>query len=123
VIISNSTVYGEKISNYTANEIRRVDLTVGVSYSDDLELVKRTILDVVTGHDKVLSDPAPQVEVVEMGDSSVNFVVRPWCSTENYWRVYFDVTQGCKERLEAAGCSIPFPQRDVHLFPEGESAA
>jgi small conductance mechanosensitive channel len=123
VIISNSTVYGEKISNFTANEIRRVDLTVGVSYSDDLELVKRTILAVVTGHEKVLNDPAPQVEVVEMGDSSVNFVVRPWCSTENYWRVYFDVTQGCKERLEAAGCSIPFPQRDVHLFPEGESAA
>ncbi len=123
VIISNSTVYGDKISNYTTNEIRRVDLTVGVGYGDDLELAKRTILAVVTGHENVLNDPAPQVEVVEMGDSSVNFIVRPWCSTEHYWRVHFDVTQGCKERLEAAGCSIPFPQRDVHLFPEGESAA
>lgn len=123
VIISNGTVYGQKISNYTANDRRRVDLTVGVSYGDDLELAKKTILGVVTGHEHVLEDPAPQVEVVEMGDSSVNFVVRPWCATEHYWRVYFDVTQACKEKLEAAGCSIPFPQRDVHLFSEGDSAA
>jgi small conductance mechanosensitive channel len=123
VIISNGTVYGDKISNYTANEIRRVNLTVGVSYGDDLETAKRTILDVVTGHEKVLKDPAPQVEVVEMADSSVNFVVRPWCATDDYWRVYFDVIQSCKEQLEAAGCSIPFPQRDVHLFTESGSAA
>lgn len=123
VIISNGTVYGDKISNYTANEIRRVDLTVGVSYGDDLEKAKQTILAVVNGHEKVLKDPAPQVEVVEMADSSVNFVVRPWCATDDYWRVYFDVTQGCKERLEAAGCSIPFPQRDVHLFPQDGTAA
>jgi small conductance mechanosensitive channel len=123
VIISNGTVYGDKISNYTANDIRRVDLTVGVSYGDDLEKAKDVILGVVTGHEKVLKDPAPQVEVVEMADSSVNFVVRPWCATDDYWRVYFDVTQGCKEQLEAAGCSIPFPQRDVHLLAEGGSAA
>jgi small conductance mechanosensitive channel len=123
VIISNGTVYNEKISNYTANEIRRVDLTVGVSYGDDLELAKRTILSVVTGHPKVLEDPAPQVEVVEMADSSVNFVVRPWCATGDYWRVHFDVTQRCKEELETAGCSIPFPQRDVHLFPRDGAVA
>jgi small conductance mechanosensitive channel len=123
VIISNGTVYGDKISNYTTNEIRRVDLTVGVSYGDDLELAKRTILSVVTGHEKVLKDPEPQVEVVEMADSSVNFVVRPWCATADYWRVYFDVIQSCKEQLEAAGCSIPFPQRDVHLFSQEGSAA
>jgi len=123
VIISNGSVYGEKISNYTANEIRRVDLTVGVSYGDDLELAKRTILDVVNRHENVLKDPAPQVEVVKMGDSSVDFVVRPWCATEHYWRVHFDLTQGCKEGLEASGCSIPFPQRDVHLFSKGETAA
>ena len=90
--ISNGSVYGEKISNYTANAIRRVDLIVGVDYGDDLELVKRTILSVLVGHEKVLNDPAPQVEVVEMGDSSVNFVVRLWCATEDYWRVHFDVT-------------------------------
>lgn len=123
VIVSNSTVYGDKISNHTANEIRRVDLTVGVSYGDDLDLAKRTIRGVVTGHPKVLKDPAPQVEVIEMADSSVNFVVRPWCATEDYWRVHFDVTQGCKEQLEAAGCSIPFPQRDVHVFREQNAAA
>jgi small conductance mechanosensitive channel len=118
VIISNATVYGDKIKNFTTNGILRVDLTVGVSYGDDLEKAKSTILAVVNAHENVLKDPAPQVEVVEMGDSSVNFVVRPWCATEDYWRVYFDVTQGCKEQLEAAGCSIPFPQRDVHLFKE-----
>jgi small conductance mechanosensitive channel len=123
VIISNGTVYGDKISNYTTNETRRVDLTVGVSYGDDLEKAREVILGVVTGHEKVLKDPAPQVEVVEMADSSVNFIVRPWTATADYWRVYFDVTQGCKEQLEAAGCSIPFPQRDVHLFSEGGSAA
>jgi small conductance mechanosensitive channel len=123
VIVSNSTVYGEKISNYTANEIRRVDLTVGVGYGDDLEVARRTISGVVTEHPKVLEDPAPQVEVVEMADSSVNYVVRPWCATADYWRVYFDVTQRCKERLEAAGCSIPFPQRDVHLFQETGTGA
>jgi small conductance mechanosensitive channel len=123
VIMSNSSIYGDKIKNYSANEMRRVDLRVGVSYGDDLETAKRTILEVVTAHDKVLEDPAPQVEVVEMADSSVNFVVRPWCATNDYWRVYFDVTQGCKEQLEAAGCSIPFPQRDVHLFEQGDSAA
>lgn len=123
VIVSNSTVYGDKISNYTANDVRRVDLTVGVSYGDDLETARSTILGVVTAHPNVLSEPAPQVEVVAMADSSVNFVVRPWCATEDYWRVYFDVTQRCKEQLEAAGCSIPFPQRDVHLIREGSSAA
>jgi len=123
VIISNGTVYGDKISNYTANDTRRVDLTVGVSYGDDLEVARQTILGVLSNHEKVLKDPAPQVEVVEMADSSVNFVVRPWCANADYWRVYFDVTQRCKERLEAAGCSIPFPQRDVHLFPEAGSAA
>ena len=123
VIISNGTVYSEKISNYTANEIRRVDLTVGVSYGDDLELAKRVILGAVTKHERVLGDPAPQVEVVEMADSSVNFVVRPWCETADYWRVYFDVTQRCKEELEAAGCSIPFPQRDVHLHPRDGAVA
>jgi small conductance mechanosensitive channel len=122
VILSNTTVYGDKISNYTANDTRRVDLTVGVSYTDDLETVKRVINDILSAHDKVLDAPAAQVEVVEMGDSSVNLVVRPWCATDDYWRVYFDVTQSCKEQLEAAGCSIPFPQRDVHLFQAAGAA-
>jgi small conductance mechanosensitive channel len=123
VIISNGSVYGDKISNLTANETRRVDLTIGVAYDDDLETARRTILDVLASHPQVLDEPAPQVEVVELGDSSVNFVVRPWVVPADYWRVHFDVTQRCKERLEAAGCSIPFPQRDVHMFPESAPAA
>jgi small conductance mechanosensitive channel len=123
VTLSNSSIYGNTISNYTINETRRVDLTVGVAYDDDLGTAKRTIMGVIKAHELILDEPAPQVEVVEMADSSVNFVVRPWCRTTDYWRVYFDVTQGCKEKLEAAGCSIPFPQRDIHMFPAGNSAA
>ncbi len=123
VVISNSSVHGNKISNYTANETRRVDLTIGVGYDDDLEAARRAIQDVVASHPLVLEVPAPQVEVAELGDSSVNFVVRPWAATADYWRVHFDVTQRCKEKLEAAGCSIPFPQRDVHLFREDVPAA
>lgn len=123
VTLSNSSIYGNTISNFTINDTRRVDLTVGVAYDDDLETAKRTIMGVIEAHELILSDPAPQVEVVEMADSSVNIVVRPWCRTADYWRVHFDLTQGCKEKLEAAGCSIPFPQRDVHMFPAGSSAA
>ncbi|MGI9626335.1 MAG: mechanosensitive ion channel family protein [Longimicrobiales bacterium] len=116
VIVPNSAVWGETITNYTANENRRVDMTFGVGYGDDLAVASRTMKEIVSQHELVLSDPAPDVEVAELGDSSVNFVVRPWCRTEDYWRVYFDLHRNLKEGLEAAGCSIPFPQRDVHLY-------
>ena len=116
VIVPNAAVWGETITNYTANESRRVDMTFGVGYQDDLAVASRTMRGIVEQHPLVLADPAPDVEVAELGDSSVNFVVRPWCRTEDYWRVYFDLHRSLKEGLEAAGCSIPFPQRDVHLY-------
>lgn len=115
VIAPNSAVWGETITNYSANETRRVDMTFGVGYDDDLGLAERTLRQIVEAHDKVLDEPAPQIEVVELADSSVNFVVRPWSRTEDYWAVYFDLHRSLKEGLEAAGCSIPFPQRDVHV--------
>ena len=115
VIVPNGSVWGETITNYTANETRRVDMTFGVSYEDDLAVASQTIRRTVEAHPMVLADPAPDVEVAELGDSSVNFTVRPWCKTEDYWRVYFDLHRSLKEELEKAGCSIPFPQRDVHL--------
>lgn len=115
VIVPNGSVWGETITNYSANERRRVDMTFGVGYDDDLAVAAQTIRRAVEGHALVLAEPAPVVEVVELGDSSVNFAVRPWCKTEDYWRVYFDLHRSLKEDLEAAGCSIPFPQRDVHL--------
>ena len=115
VIVPNGSVWGETITNYTANETRRVDMTFGVGYDDDLAVASQTIRRVVEDHSLVLPEPAPIVEVSELGDSSVNFAVRPWCKTADYWRVYFDLHRSLKEELEKAGCSIPFPQRDVHL--------
>ena len=115
VIVPNSAVWGQTITNYTANETRRVDMIFGVAYDDDLQTAARTIREIVEAHPLVLSDPIPVVEVSELADSSVNFVVRPWCKTEDYWKVYFALHLQLKEGLEGAGCSIPFPQRDVHL--------
>ncbi|MDH3732713.1 MAG: mechanosensitive ion channel [Gemmatimonadota bacterium] len=121
VVLPNSAVFGGVIHNYDGNETRRIDLVIGVSYDDDLGLAKRTILDTVSACEGVLADPAPVVAVHELADSSVNFVVRPWCETPGYWDVRWDVTERVKAALEAAGCSIPYPQHDVHL--SGRQAA
>ena len=91
---------------------------MGVSYSDDLGVAVRTCMDVVAADSRVLEDPATVVAIHELGDSSVNLVVRPWVKTEDYWDVRWDLTRALKENLESAGCSIPFPQRDVHLFQQ-----
>jgi len=116
VIIPNAAVTGGTIVNVTANETRRVDLTAGIAYGADIAKAKSVLEEILAGHEKVLKDPAPTVQVVELADSSVNFVVRPWVKTGDYWTVYFDVTRAIKERFDAAGIEIPFPQRDVHLF-------
>ena len=118
IIVPNSQVSGSTIKNFSANETRRIDLVVGVGYDDDLNLAMSTIDRIVAADERVLSEPATQIAVSEMGDSSVNFVVRPWVSTADYWATRFDLTKALKEGLEEAGCSIPYPQRDVHLFNE-----
>jgi small conductance mechanosensitive channel len=115
VIIPNAKITGDNITNYTRKEKRRVDLVVGVSYKDDIGNVKRVISDVLGGDARVLKDPAPTVAVLELGESSVNFAVRPWVSTADYWNVYFDTTENLKKRFDAEGIHIPFPQRDVHI--------
>lgn len=115
VIIPNAKITGDNITNYTRKEKRRVDLVVGVSYKDDIGKVKRVISDVLGGDARVLKDPAPTVAVLELGESSVNFAVRPWVSTADYWNVYFDTTENLKKRFDAEGIHIPFPQRDVHI--------
>lgn len=115
IIVPNSAIYGSTIANYSANETRRNDLVVGVSYGDDLALAQKTIESVLTSDSRVLEEPEPVVAVSELGDSSVNFVVRPWCQASDYWALRFDLTRRLKEELEKAGCSIPFPQRDVHV--------
>jgi small conductance mechanosensitive channel len=118
IIVPNSVITGGIINNVNGNGTRRVDMTAGISYSDDMTKAKGILEDILASHPKVLKDPAPNVAVSELGDSSVNFVVRPWCQAEDYWTVWFDVTQQTKERFDAQGVSIPFPQRDVHLFQE-----
>jgi small conductance mechanosensitive channel len=118
IIVPNSSIYGATITNYSAFDTRRNDLVIGVSYGDDLRLVEETIRRVVTGDERVLAEPELQVAVSELGDSSVNFIVRPWCKASDYWPLRFDLTRKLKEELEAAGCSIPFPQRDVHIVSQ-----
>jgi small conductance mechanosensitive channel len=122
VTIPNSAVYGATIKNYAANETRRVDMVMGISYDDDIQLAIDTIKRVVEKDERVLAEPELTVAVAELGDSSVNIVVRPWCKGPDYWALKFHLTRELKQELEAAGCSIPYPQRDVRLI-SGDTAA
>ena len=115
VVIPNSQIMGSTITNYSANDTRRVDLVVGVSYSDDLDQVRKELQGLVDADERILKDPAVTIAVSELADSSVNFVLRPWVKTEDYWAVYFDLTENVKKRFDEVGISIPFPQRDVHI--------
>lgn len=121
LIVPNNKVWGEVINNVTAQDTRRVDLVFGIGYPDDAAKARKIMEDVLANHELVLGDPEPVVRLHELADSSVNFVCRPWCRTEDYWTVYWDVTATVKQRFAAEGISIPFPQRDVHLYPH-ESA-
>ena len=114
VIVPNAKVTGDNIVNYTAKEMRRVDMVAGVSYSDDLGKVKTVLQEIMEGDERILKDPAPKIAVLELADSSVNFVVRPWVNTGDYWDVFFDTQEKIKLRFDAEGISIPFPQQDVH---------
>jgi len=116
VVIPNSSVYGATIKNYSANANRRIDLIMSISYSDDIGKAIDAINNVLSAEKRVLADPAPTVAVVELGDSSVNLVVRPWVVKEEYWPTRFDLTRALKEGLESSGCTIPFPQRDLHVI-------
>ncbi len=115
IIIPNGKLTSDVINNVNANGLRRVDMTAGISYDDDMNLAKRLCMEVLEKHPHVLKEPAPAVAISEMGDSSVNLVVRPWTHPDYYWDVHFDVTQGIKEAFDANGISIPFPQQDVHM--------
>jgi small conductance mechanosensitive channel len=116
VIVPNGQVMGTIITNYSANDQRRVDMVVGVSYEDDLDKVRATLEELIAADDRILSDPPHKIAVSELGDSSVNFVVRPWVKTEDYWGVMFDMTEAIKKRFDQEGISFPFPQQDVHLY-------
>lgn len=115
VVVPNSGVIGSPITNYSRHATRRVDLVIGVSYGADLKQTKKVIREALEKDERILKDPDIQIGVLALADSSVNFVVRPWCKTADYWDVYFDSTQAIKEALDEAGIEIPFPQMDVHL--------
>ncbi|MDF7824257.1 mechanosensitive ion channel [Pontiellaceae bacterium B12227] len=120
MIVPNSVVTGGTITNINTFGTRRVDLVAGIGYSDDIGKARDVLNGIIAADDRVLQDPAPTVAVVELADSSVNFVVRPWTKAEDYWGVYFDMTEAIKTRFDEEGISIPFPQRDVHIYEHKE---
>ncbi|MEJ2194355.1 MAG: mechanosensitive ion channel [Ignavibacteriaceae bacterium] len=116
VYIPNSALTGGNIVNYSAKDTRRVDMVFGIGYSDDIDKAKAVIKSLLDADSRILKDPAPQIVVSELADSSVNFKVRPWVNSADYWGVYFDLTERVKKNFDEQNISIPFPQRDVHMF-------
>jgi len=115
ILVPNSNIIGGNIVNYSREPIRRIDLVIGVGYDDDLKLVKQTLEEILNSHPKVLKDPAPSVALAELADSSVNFNVRPWVKSEDYWGVRSELLETIKTTFDEKGINIPYPQLDVHL--------
>lgn len=115
IIIPNGQVASDTITNYTAHDQRRIDMVFGVGYDDDLKAVREVLERICANHPLVLDDPATNIFVMNLGDSCVEFAVRPWAKTGDYWTVWGDLLEQGKFELEAAGCNIPYPQTDVHL--------
>lgn len=118
IIVPNAQIYGGTIINYSAKPTRRIDLKMGIGYGDDMKKAREVILQVIANEERVLKDPEPVVAVHELGESSVNFVVRPWVNTADYWPVYWALTENIKAAFDENNITIPFPQRDVHIFQE-----
>jgi len=123
IIIPNGKIYSDNIINYSARDTRRVDMVFGIGYGDDLLKAKQVLCDILDQDERVLKDPAPVVSVAELADSSVNFNVRPWVKSEDYWAVLWDTTEKVKLEFDRQGISIPFPQMDLHLHQEGADQA
>jgi small conductance mechanosensitive channel len=118
LVVPNNLIWQSVITNVTAQYTRRVDLMFGISYGDDIEKAEKLLREVVAEHDSVLASPEPMIHLHELADSSVNFIVRPWVKTDDYWDTYWDLTKAVKLRFDAEGISIPFPQRDVHVIEQ-----
>jgi len=116
LIVPNGQIWGDVITNVTGNTTRRVDLVFGIGYDDDIAKAQRVLEEIVDSHKLVLKNPAYVIKVHELADSSVNFICRPWVKTGDYWTVYWDITRAVKERFDAEGIGIPYPQRDVHIY-------
>jgi small conductance mechanosensitive channel len=118
IVVPNNKIWGDIVKNVTAQTMRRIDMVFGVSYSDDIPKTEKVLQEILDSHEKVLENPEPIVRLHELADSSVNFIVRPWVKKEDYWEVYWDVTRAVKMRFDEEGISIPFPQRDVHMYSQ-----
>jgi small conductance mechanosensitive channel len=118
LIVPNNSIWQNVIKNVTSQQMRRVDLVFGIGYSDDIPKAERILTEIIESHEAILADPEPVIRLHELGESSVNFVVRPWVKTDDYWPVYWDITRQVKMKFDAEDISIPFPQRDVHLFTD-----
>jgi small conductance mechanosensitive channel len=116
IIVPNAKVTGDNIINYTAKDKRRVDIVAGVSYSSDLDKVRKVLEEILSGDDRILQEPAPTISVLELANSSVNFAVRPWVKPADYWDVFFAIQEKIKKSFDAEGIAIPFPQHDVHIY-------
>ena len=115
VVVPNKVVWGAAITNYSATDKRRVELAIGIAYGEDIGKAKRVAMDVLRAHPLVLKDPAPLVEVLTLGDSAVNLVLRPWSKPTDYWTVYFEALQAVKEAFDKNDIELPFPQLDVRM--------
>lgn len=122
IVVPNNSIWGNVITNITGSDVRRVDMTFGIGYADDVAEAQSIMESIVSSHPMVLKEPQPVVRLHELGESSVNFICRPWVKTADYWSVYWDVTRSIKEQFDAQGVSIPFPQRDVHIYQENAGA-
>jgi len=118
IIVPNSKIWGDSIRNFSANPTRRVDLVMGISYDDDIDKAMDVMRQVITEDERVHKDPEPFIVVSELADSSVNFIVRVWVDSENYWPVKFSLTKAMKMRFDAEGINIPYPHRTVYLHQE-----
>lgn len=115
VIIPNGAILGGNITNFSARPTRRVDMVFGISYDDDIRKTKKLLEDILAADERILQDPAPVVALGALADSSVNFLVRPWVKSADYWQVFWDTTETVKLRFDAEGISIPYPQMDLHM--------
>jgi small conductance mechanosensitive channel len=118
LIVPNNLIWQSVITNVTAQHTRRIDLMFGIAYEDDIEKAERVLQEIVVANEAVLSKPEPQIKLHELGDSSVNFVVRPWVRTDDYWNTYWEITKAVKLRFDKEGLSIPYPQRDIHVIEQ-----
>lgn len=122
ITVPNAVMFNGTITNYSAKETRRLDMVIGVGYDDDLKVVADVLKNICANHAKVLNDPKTGVFVSNLGDSSVDFSMRPWVNTADYWPVRAELLESAKIELEAAGCNIPYPQTDVHLHQSQDPA-